>query len=112
MSSYSCINNTGCRYDLQGACLLRCQDSLDASLYNSRTVPQKKDLVNHPPHYTTSSIECIDAIEAALGKEGFISYLRGNIMKYTWRGPHKNQIEDYKKAEWYIKRLIFTMEKE
>lgn len=69
-------------------------------------------LVNHPPHYTTSHIECIDAIEASLGKESFIGYLRGNIMKYLWRAPFKNHKEDYEKAEWYLKKLISTIEEE
>lgn len=38
-----------------------------------------------PDHYKTDGIECIDALRAALGKEGFAAYCRGNIMKYTWR---------------------------
>lgn len=40
------------------------------------------DMVAHPPHYTQGSVECIEAIEAALGKEQFRGYLRGNILKY------------------------------
>lgn len=65
-----------------------------------------KDMVNHPPHYTRDdNIECIEAIEAALGEE-FSSYLRGSIMKYIWRAPHKNGVEDYQKAQFYLTRLI------
>lgn len=41
------------------------------------------DEVNHPSHYTNGDIECIDAIRAALGKEGFIAYCRGNAIKYN-----------------------------
>lgn len=64
------------------------------------------DLVNHPPHYTKSGIECIDAIKAALG-DGFNDFLRGQVIKYVWRGPHKGvPLQDYQKAEWYLKRLI------
>ena len=40
--------------------------------------PQAADLVNHPPHYQTDGIECIDAIRASLGLEGFVAYCRGN----------------------------------
>ena len=36
------------------------------------------DYVNNPPHYTHGNIECIDAIRAALGKEGFMAFCRGN----------------------------------
>jgi hypothetical protein len=42
------------------------------------------DLVNHPPHYTDGSIECIDAIEAQLTAEEYRGYLKGNIAKYVF----------------------------
>ena len=63
------------------------------------------DFVNKPPHYTKGAVETIEAIESALG-EGFEFYLQGNIMKYIWRYTHKNQIEDLKKAQWYLNKLI------
>ena len=63
------------------------------------------DFVNKPPHYTKGAIETIEAIESALGK-GFEFYLQGNILKYIWRYTHKNQIEDLKKAQWYLTKLI------
>lgn len=67
----------------------------------------KVDLVNHPPHYTHGAIECIDAIKAALGKEGFIAFLRGQVIKYTWRLGHKDEPKvDAEKAAWYQTRLI------
>jgi len=30
----------------------------------------------------------------------------GNAIKYLWRWRHKNGIEDLKKAQWYIQRMI------
>ena len=63
------------------------------------------DMVNSPPHYNESGIECIDAISAALG-DGFEYYLQGNIMKYLWRYRYKNGVEDLKKAQWYLNKLI------
>lgn len=99
-----------CNFRGNGLCFdERCQAGC---LLAFATGKKQNDLVNHPPHYTQSHIECIDAIEAELGKEGFIAYLRGNITKYIWRGPHKNQLQDYKKAEFYLNRLIYTMKKE
>ena len=62
------------------------------------------DMVNHPPHYQSDNgIECIDAIRAALGRDGFIAYCRGNAIKYLWRDK-VNNVEDRNKAIWYINR--------
>lgn len=70
------------------------------------------DMVNHPPHYTQGGIECIEAIRASLGLEGFVSYCHGNIQKYLWRSEHKGKrIEDMKKAAWYLNRAIEEMER-
>ena len=64
------------------------------------------DIVDHPPHYNQAGIECIDAIEAALGAENFEFYLQGNVMKYLWRYRYKNGVEDLHKAKWYLEKLI------
>jgi len=63
------------------------------------------DPVNSPSHYTSGSIECIDAIESMLTKEEFTGFLRGNILKYQWRYKQKNGAEDLKKAQWYFDKL-------
>ena len=63
-----------------------------------------KDNVNHPSHYNYAGVECIDAIQAATGKEGFETYLQGNIMKY------KTIVEDLQKAKWYLEKLISVQE--
>ncbi len=63
------------------------------------------DMVNSPPHYNQSGIECIDAIQAALG-DNFKYYLQGNVMKYLWRFDYKSKpIEDLDKADWYLEKL-------
>lgn len=65
------------------------------------------DMVNKPPHYTAGAVECIDAIEAALGPEGFIAFLRGQVIKYTWRLGRKDAaLQDAQKAASYQARLI------
>lgn len=66
----------------------------------------ENDNVSHPAHYTRGDIECIEAIEAALGPEQFKGYLRGNILKYVWRYPNKGGSEDLEKARWYLHQLI------
>jgi hypothetical protein len=60
------------------------------------------DNVNHPAHYTNGSIECIDAIRAALTPEEFRGYCKGNAIKYVWRERLKGGNESMAKAGWYL----------
>lgn len=52
--------------------------------------------------YRHGSIECIDAIRAALTPEEFRGFCKGNIMKYVWRERHKGGDADLDKARDYI----------
>lgn len=64
------------------------------------------DPVNHPDHYNRhpAGIECIDVVEE-------MGFNCGNAIKYIWRADHKgNDIEDLKKAHWYIGREIARRE--
>ncbi len=70
----------------------------------------KIDMVNNPPHYNKHGIECIEAIEAALTEEEFKGYIKGNVLKYTWRENYKNKMEDLEKAAWYLNRLLKSRE--
>ena len=72
-----------------------------------------KDNVNSPSHYTQAGIECIDAITAAVsGKSGIEAVCVANVIKYLWRYELKNGLEDVKKAQWYLNRLVSKMEKQ
>lgn len=65
------------------------------------------DMVNHPAHYTSGSVECIDAIEASMTAEAFKGYLKGAELKYLWRYESKAKPkEDLLKAQWYLNKLI------
>lgn len=67
------------------------------------------DPINHPAHYTTGNIEVIDFIE----DKGF-GYHLGNAIKYISRAGIKDkskEVEDLKKAVWYIKRHIENISK-
>jgi len=64
------------------------------------------DAVDHPTHYTSGSIECIDAIKAALTHEQTLGYLRGNVLKYLWRYDRKGGASDLRKARTYLEWLI------
>lgn len=64
------------------------------------------DVVNHPSHYTeiVPGIECIQVTE-------HFNFNRGNAIKYVWRaGAKGNEIEDLKKARWYLDREIANLE--
>lgn len=72
---------------------------------NFRSVPA--DLINHPPHYTFGQIEVIDVIE-----DWGLSFHQAQVLKYVARSKHKgNELEDLKKARFYIDRLIRNLEK-
>jgi hypothetical protein len=67
------------------------------------------DNVNHPAHYTAGSMEVIDAIEG-LQLDG--DFCLGNVLKYIARSKHKGcELQDLRKAEWYLKRKISLLER-
>ena len=69
------------------------------------------DNVNNPTHYTQGEIECIDCIKAAtVNKVGIEAFCVGNVIKYLFRYENKNGLEDIRKAQWYINRLIKELE--
>ena len=68
------------------------------------------DPVNSPAHYTAyNGLEVIDLTEQ-------MNFNRGNSVKYLCRagmkGGPEQEIEDLKKARWYISREISRLEKE
>ena len=68
------------------------------------------DVVNHPSHYTDGKIEVIDFIE-----DKGLNFHRGNAVKYIARAGKKNpakEVEDLKKAVWYLNREIQRMERD
>jgi hypothetical protein len=65
------------------------------------------DNVNHPKHYTSNGIEVIDIIEAFK-----LDFHLGNVAKYVLRsGKKTDELEDLKKARWYLNRKIERLEK-
>ena len=66
------------------------------------------DPVNHPAHYTTGKIECIDFIT-----DKKLNFARGNAVKYIVRAGMKDpakEIEDLQKAIFYINYEIKCLE--
>lgn len=68
----------------------------------------RPDMVQHPPHYTAGSVECIDALESmVMGYQDTVQAgLAWQAVKYIWRSPLKgNQAQDLDKALFYLNRL-------
>lgn len=68
----------------------------------------KNDPVNHPSHYTDGKIEVIDFIE-----DKNLNFHLANAVKYISRAGKKDpskEIEDLKKARWYLDRYIQKLE--
>jgi hypothetical protein len=68
------------------------------------------DNINNPQHYTShpSGIECVDIAKHHC-------FCIGNVFKYIWRAGLKDsttEIEDLKKAVWYLNKKINDLERE
>ena len=62
--------------------------------------------VDHPKHYN-EGIEAIEVIES-----WHLNFNVGNVIKYMLRSPHKGaEIEDIKKAKWYLDRHLENITK-
>jgi hypothetical protein len=70
------------------------------------------EAVNHPPHYGggDNPYEAIKVIEA-----WELDFCLGNTVKYISRAGRKDkdrEIEDLRKAQWYLERRIQQLQKE
>tara|TARA_R110002153_G_scaffold52448_1_gene147028 strand:+ start:965 stop:1252 length:288 start_codon:yes stop_codon:yes gene_type:complete len=75
------------------------------------SIIEPSDPVNSPSHYNSKGVEAIAAIEASMSDEEYLGYLKGNCMKYMWRYKYKGKpVEDLKKAQWYLNKLIASVE--
>ena len=66
----------------------------------------KQNPIDHPPHYTwmPNGVEVIDITE-------LLNFCRGNAVKDILRAGRKtDEIEDLKKARWYLDREIRRLE--
>ena len=81
-----------------------------STVYDKRIInydnSKGKEMVNHPSHYN-QGIEAIDYIESHK-----MNFNIGNVIKYVTRAKHKGtELEDLKKASWYLNREIERLEK-
>ncbi|MBT4795410.1 MAG: DUF3310 domain-containing protein [Candidatus Marinimicrobia bacterium] len=64
------------------------------------------DAIN-PNHYKQGNIQVIDFI-----LDQKLTYVEGNVIKYVSRYKFKNGLEDLKKAQWYLNKLMLELTKE
>lgn len=62
-------------------------------------------------HYKDRTIQPWEAMESWLSHEEFIGYLRGNVVKYLARCNEKGGVDDLKKAQHYLGKLIELLTK-
>ena len=55
----------------------------------------------NPRYYNKGKIQVTDFIE-----DQKLSFIEGNIIKYTCRYNDKSGIQDLRKARWYIDKLL------
>lgn len=66
-----------------------------------------KEMVNHPHHYNQGSIECIDAMVSAFGKEDVKAFCKINAFKYLWRlGCKDEETQEVGKIKWYLDKYL------
>lgn len=95
-SGQKCAPHVDCR-GIVSRCELMRNNTISHSEHNS---------VNHPAHYNTGGVECIEGLAAATsGLEGIEAFCTANAIKYLWRWKWKNGVEDLDKAIWYINYL-------
>jgi len=78
---------------------------------------EKVDMVNKPPHYEFAfGLEVIDVIDKAIEKnmlDPVDAYNYGQVLKYLLRcGCKGNMLQDLRKSQFYLNRLIDIIEEE
>lgn len=85
-------------------------DAVRSPIDLSQIAKGSSDPVNHPDHYTHAAVESIEVIESLGYGKGFCY---GNAIKYLYRAEHKgDEVEDLKKARWYINRRLEQLSRE
>lgn len=57
-------------------------------------------------HYTSKTVQPWEAMQSWMSHEEFTGFLRGNVIKYIARCNDKGGIEDLRKAQHYLDKLI------
>lgn len=112
-NNYKCTNVYGEFYNMEQKGYFTCGHFFPIKTFENVievgeiNLKKPKETVNHPNHYNVGGIEVIDFIES-----WNLGFSLGNAIKYIARAPYKNnELEDLKKARWYVDREIERLEK-
>ena len=88
------------------------QGECEQTIIPSMSKIESQNAVNHPSHYNSGKYEVIDILQGMMSPEEFRGFCKGNVLKYILRADHKHDTptEDFKKAHWYLNKLINTLE--
>lgn len=73
--------------------------------YKNRS--DKMEQVNHPAHYNSGKLECIDVMLDVFGAHDTIAFCKINAFKYLFRAGKKadnSEKQDLEKAAWYLNK--------
>ena len=99
-------------WDLNNKCALEIDEDGNARI---ECHPIENDMVNSPSHYTQGSQEAIVTIEEAIAHAPgpITGMLQAQVLKYLLRlWDKENAVQDAKKAQWYLTRLIEKLDGE
>lgn len=65
-----------------------------------------EDIINKPSHYHKGGVDVIGFVEGKLSEERLAGFYQINVLKYVTRYQDKNNLEDLKKAQFYLNKLI------
>ena len=88
-------------------------DIISFEQWHKERMIENDDRVNSPSHYTTGKVEAIEVIENAINEAPFIQagMLHAQVLRYMLRLWLKdNPLEDAKKSQWYLTRLISKLD--
>ena len=63
-----------------------------------------------PPKERTDLVDCLDAIEASMGKVAYCGYLKGRAIERLWHYEINGWIASLKEARGYLDKLIEYLE--
>lgn len=61
-------------------------------------------------HYTSKAVQPWEAMEAWMNPEQFVGFLRGNVIKYLARCEDKGGLDDLRKGQHYLAKLVEFIE--
>ena len=65
-----------------------------------------------PSHYQGTDMECFDAMAVAFGMDSVITFCIMNAFKYVWRHKGKGGKDDLFKAQFYLGKASYIMERD